>query len=384
MSDPATVLNREQSAKRDHRVTLADLLLGQGWNKQARGYLFSGKIYPDGRFGIGRNVAHSVRPVTNSEWKTDAFAIESCRVLGVRECLDLKRISAQSKNSLPDMLDGDQPTPLVLTNCSNSHTRKARGSNGITKHGRRLIENVVREKQRRYGRSVLAFGTFTVPPLCERDLETLQSEWPNIVRVFLQRVSRMLRRGGLPTGVTGCVEIQPERFRRTGQAYPHLHLVWVGRRHRDHWAYSPSDYRRAWLEVLHQAVGQAIDTEGPSGENVVPVRKSVQSYLSKYISKGFRSMPDSERPSNTSFVKSWYICSLQWRQWFHKATVHVSGAVAEFLVLAVEDGWNGLSYSNVFQLPQGEGFDRPITIGWYGRLKGWAKDEVVEYKRHAA
>lgn len=353
------------------------------WNKLYGGYLFVGRVYPNGKFGIGRLRATSTdESFPRNGGSYDENAIESCRVLGVQQYLQLRASVADSSPLLSE-LRGETAKPLALANCANSHTRKARGTNGLSKHGRRLLLNVLDEKQRRFGRNRLSFGTFTVPPLQREDFEILCQQWAEIVRVFLQKLSRMLGRANLPTGITGCVEIQEERLRKYGLPYPHLHLVWIGKLRGADWSYTPEEYRYAWLATLAHYI-PAIKVEGSqSGEKVVGVKKSVSAYLAKYLSKGYKAIIAAGLSADVSFIKSWYICSLKWRQWFAKATLRVSGPVAELLVRAVEDGWNGLSFSGMCQLPPLEGFDRPITIGWYGTLKGWAMKEVKEYVFHA-
>lgn len=344
--------------------------------KRMYGYAFKGKIYPDGSFGIGR-LQRKTRGAVDLDYDAiNSFANESIGVLGLPEYINLKRISAESRGEVYVLPGTTSPAPLDLTNGANSHKRAARGSNGLTKHGRRLITNVLDEQQRRYGRNRLAFGTFTVPDVLGADYTALCDKWSEIVRQFVQRLARMLRRCGLPQHITGVVEIQPKRLIRTGQAYPHLHLVWIGRFARAAWSYTPAEYRAAWLEVLHHHIGQVIDTSAPVGENVQPVKKSVSSYLSKYLSKGYRSLPVTSKSCDVSFIKSWYICSLSWRKWFHRATLSVSGSVAEFLVSAVEANWFGFIFSSTVQIEQGDGFDRPVTVGWYGKLRKSALKDV--------
>jgi hypothetical protein len=167
--------------------------------------------------------------------------------------------------------------------------RSPRGSKGITSKGRRKIESAATILEQRHGLKCLSFITFTVPPLPIDQMHKLCSLWHEVVRQTKQNLFRLQASKGLDTDMIGAIEIQEKRFHRTGQAVPHMHILLQGRKSKySHWASSPLEfedcYRRAIEAVLDQPIDMraAVETDG--------LRKSVAGYMSKYMSKGEKSL----------------------------------------------------------------------------------------------
>jgi hypothetical protein len=113
----------------------------------------------------------------------------------------------------------------------------------------------------------------------------VRANWGDIVNRIQLRIKEKLNAQGIKTAIVGCTELQLERYQDSGELYPHLHLVFRGRRdnHSD-WAIKPHQFRQIW----RRCVGKFIPSESYSwaaSENVERVRKSVAGYLAKYVSK---------------------------------------------------------------------------------------------------
>lgn len=110
--------------------------------------------------------------------------------------------------------------------------------------------------------------------------------WPKFQRRIVDLLCRYLKAHGDPAVVIGVVEVGAKRFARTQRPDPHLHLVTTG------WGSRNPDGR--WLlrkEVMDELVAKACQYAGlpsasrPAASRVEPVKHSVSSYLSKYLTK---------------------------------------------------------------------------------------------------
>ena len=131
----------------------------------------------------------------------------------------------------------------------------------------------------------LSFLTCTLPSLCPVHMTKATTKWGEITRRYKQELERELERSGLDGEVVLVTEIQEERYRETGVIAPHLHIVFRGRKsHGDDWAVSKERARELWENVLSAVLKQRI--EAPASTRIESIRKSVENYLSKYMSKG--------------------------------------------------------------------------------------------------
>lgn len=232
------------------------------------------------------------------------------------------------KRSLAVEPPPEQPDYLGLTLLSNSHKvalgmseppreRAKRGSKGITRHGARMVRNAAFLLQQRYGKDVLGFYTFTLPPTSATTEYALSLQWSEVVRVFLQSVKRLLEAAGLPGSYVGCTEIQMKRYRERGGMPLHLHLLCVGRLRGKAWAIHSDQWRALWRRAV---VGRCAEYERvsfSSSVDTVKVNKSVEGYLSKYMSKGVAALSPMvvEDPGIVEFLpSSWWFCGTRLRR----------------------------------------------------------------------
>ena len=210
--------------------------------------------------------------------------------------------------------------PIGLSLASNSHNMRddgkpRRGTKGMTAHGRKLLKNAVWRMQRLYGKRSLSFLTLTLPGLTYEESWNVSSQWSNIVRVFFQRLGRLLESKGLPTAYASCTELQPGRCEREGHPALHLHIVIVGRwRGRGAWACKPCEFRDCWAAVVQPYLFNQYCWD--ACENVQGIKKDVSAYLAKYLSKGI-SMNEPPRSDGTGWglPTCWYNVSLKLRRW---------------------------------------------------------------------
>lgn len=181
---------------------------------------------------------------------------------------------------------------LGLSNSVKSHnkppkpsdTRDRRGK-GINSNGRRMVRSALYLMQLMWGKWNLAFLTCTVPSLDYRKMKLLASRWGEVVRRYQQELKRELERSEIDTDIVLVTEIQEKRYRETGEVAPHLHIVFRGRKSRgDDWAVSKERARVLWENVLSAVLKRKI--EAPASTRIESIRKNVENYLSKYMSKG--------------------------------------------------------------------------------------------------
>lgn len=163
-------------------------------------------------------------------------------------------------------------------------TRERRGQR-FTAYGRRMVRSAAFWMERRWSRANLSFLTVTVPTLPNRDIGKLGAEWREVVRRYKQELERELRRKGITSEVLLVTEIQEKRYRTTGLICPHLHIVFRGRKSRNAaWAISKERARKLWENVLSAILGFSVNA--PASTRIEKIKKSVENYLSKYMSKG--------------------------------------------------------------------------------------------------
>jgi len=172
---------------------------------------------------------------------------------------------------------------LGLSLPRNSQNRSRTGLKGITTHGKKQIRwscRLMEEMKRR-----LCMWTVN---LCDSDYLALSisGKWPIFQRRLFDLLARYLKLHGDHAIAIGVCEIGPERYARTGVPAPHLHIVTTGwgRTHPEGgWLLSP--------DRMDEIVAQARKYAGlPLGDslsasNIAPIRHTVGSYMSKYLTK---------------------------------------------------------------------------------------------------
>lgn len=279
--------------------------------------------------------------------------------------------------------------PLGLSNGNISHRdpeekpRRPRGAGGLTSYAKRMIRSACCLMQSKYGKSRLSFGTLTLPSLTHTDRIAVVKNWGDIVRVFNQRVSRHLKRHGLPGSIVTVTECQTERASTEGWPCPHLHQVFVGQLS-GKWVLSWGEYRRYWAESVSRFTSRKYKWR--SCENLQRVKKDAAQYLSKYFSKGSSEVKEAlvNWPQDV-MPRAWYsvsrkLCRAVARRVLksESASFLLAMLVEDYAVDGVKDSWLWIRKIEV------EEKERKIRLGWVGRLSERGLSEIQEGVRELA
>ena len=200
-------------------------------------------------------------------------------------------------------------SPLGLSLPRNSQNRSRTGLKGITAQGRKAVRwscRLLEDMRRR-----CAMWTVT---LTDADYIALSvsGEWPKFQRRIHDLLVRYLKAHGDGAFVVGVCEVGTKRFARTGRPDPHIHVItsgWGRRRPDGQWLLNPSAMDELVAKAC-QYVGLP-SAERPSASRVEPVRHSVASYLSKYLTK--------ELPVSASALEGEHSSLIPRQWWFRSA-----------------------------------------------------------------
>jgi len=202
---------------------------------------------------------------------------------------------------------------------------------GIRSKARRNIRNYCYLLEERYGKKNLGFLTLTMPSELTREEENLVlANWSKIRTTFTRRfVERLKRKGG--TGEYVCVtELQERRGAKFDYIYPHLHLLFAGRKNfKAGWLVTPKVCRKIWIQAIRKVCGIVRPIAGLSTENLQGIKRSAAGYLSKYLSKGSSNVGDKPTEGITGALSilelgRWYTCSQSLTQLLGRVTVRIS------------------------------------------------------------
>lgn len=327
----------------------------------------TGKIYPNGEFGIAR--VRKFNPDEPVKVKSDRH------VELVRECLP--EIGFEALREVEQEVH-PQP-PLGSSLLPISPIRAKRGSNGITREAARNVRNAAYLLQEKYGRKRLTFATLTLPAVSQEESQLLALDWNMIVKGLVKEIRRDLERHHLPPIVVGVTEIQPERTGRDRVLGLHLHLVWVGRANYGSWAITTRRIDELWQRQLERTLQRSVTVK--SACNLQMVRRSASGYLGKYMSKGAKTVNAvKETMPGTPLPSAWYTMTRALLYWIRKRIISD--------VEVINSLWNDC-WSESPSLTDFRGFvEIEVSDGWtyvcgaYGRVKSeflkWLKTYTNE------
>lgn len=328
----------------------------------------SGRIYPNGQFGIGiirRFQTEYVKPKQGSSIKT--WEENRNEVHGLLPSLQFIRGTISDEGSLPLVPQADSvELPLDSSLGSNSHKTK-RGLNGITGHGKNLVRNAALLLEKRYGCKHLTFLTLTLPEMGGDCWKRIGADWGRVVKVITQWISRRLQSVGLPPHVVSVTEVQTKRFSRSRSPGYHLHMVFVGRAPHQRWSITPVEVRSAWKRTIAGSVGNATDTVSwASCENMQAVKHSASGYLGKYMSKGSESVGEVAALYGEACLPStWYNCTSLLRLAVKKSCQKLTDEECRD-VLRIAGAENDSGGILRFVCLSHDGHE--VIVGWFGRI----------------
>jgi len=326
----------------------------------------SGKLRPSGRFSLIQIFRKKTKRVMSDKPK-----IEEPETWRTADELDAARkLILQTGQVWIDSEHPPSPEYLATLGSSDgaiSPIRAKRGSKGINPRQRDILCWGAATLERVYNRVNLSFLTLTLPELSTDDLDALKANWGDIVNRVQLRIKEKLHGMGIETAIVGCVEIQLERYENSGSVYPHIHLVFRGRRDSGSpWAIKSHQFRQIWRRCCSKFLGTA-EYDWTASENVQQVKRSVAGYLAKYVSKCA-----SKSGSGVLFgwtPRDWVFVGRRIRALYESLTL--SGRyVSETLGEVVRRWRPGLGYVNSVYIQSAAYGER--RIGYCG----WLKDEV--------
>jgi hypothetical protein len=255
----------------------------------------SGQLWANGEFGLGYF----------TEYEETTRAEETNWYLADGQEVD--------RQLTPEEVDS-----ITLSDVPNSHKH---GLKGITGHGKRMVRNGCFLLEERLGTVDCALWTFTVPTLGKEARKTLAKNWGKLTNRLVQYLSRQLGRAGRPPAIIGCTEIQTARLKKYREGYLHLHLVCpLHSNNGGRFALDVDDVR-AWFT---NALVKFAETKLPTlpRVQVEQVRKSAESYMGKYLSKGGSEELAAyiEDLGVESVPGQWWFCSALMRDRIKKTT----------------------------------------------------------------
>lgn len=265
---------------------------------------FNGVIWPNGHFGV------SYRPRKGQTARDDE-----------RDQYDY------------DSRLRDNPIGLAVPAKSHSEAvkkRNTRGLKGITSFGQRMVENGAYLMERKYGKARLSFVTLTLPECSTEEGWRVSTHWPEIVRQFFQSLGRKLADAGLPKTYCSVTETQGERMEAEGHPALHMHFICVGATDPWEWKLKPEDFRDVWRRTLEGYLPG--DRTWEATEQVKSIRKSVECYLGKYMTKG-SDLDGTEVCPDTLFTlpKTWWNMSNGLRRAIKSFQIRDDALLAEVL-----------------------------------------------------
>ena len=364
-------------------------------------YVPTGRIWPSGDFSVGYRRVEGDK-YARIDTRSEAQRIDDGDYANLPDDWEylgngrtqkmVGSLTASEKMACDEWHGGDGP--LTLANVPNSHSAfyvgyrpvvaltlapwlaygshrsvPQRGLKGMTGHGKKMVRSAATLIQRRHGASRTTFCTVSMPTLPSAKRRELAEQWPELVRQFLQFLTRRLESKGLPRVVCSVTEIQPKRLEGYGESYLHLHLVWGNHwARRGNWAISANECRD-WLEAFMQRRG-LWESDSWVRVNVQPVKKSAAGYLAKYMSKGASEIADmAEDVGWAAIPRQWWNLTKDARDWV-KSELLQGDEVGAFLLATV-----GAIFRHV--VPFAEVFyslhevmmeidGRSVGVGWRG------------------
>lgn len=298
---------------------------------------FTGKVYPDKSFSIGR-IPRKSKGVSERRYDrdyTDQFD----------SFTEVKKTYKGVEVSTYEWLDGRAHAPKFNKSPESSQKPKTYGTNGITRFGRRVVKNGAILLERKYGIRRLGFVTATIPAFDSETIKVISKNWNEVTRRFFQKVKRHQEKRRQPLEVVCCTEIQEKRYRKFGDVAPHLHFIYVckQRTHEKKFNIVAKILRRYWQESMSQVVEKFqghIDRSVPfsASVNAQVIKKSAASYLGKYMSKGGEILEElKEKGLEEYFPSQWWTASKLMKKMFKDSVVHLDSNACSFIFYHLGD-----------------------------------------------
>lgn len=272
-----------------------------------------------------------------------------------------------------------RPSGMGLSNLRKNH-KPSRGLNGITSHGRRTVRQGAFLLESLVGKSELSFLTCTLPGKTMEQCREANLKWGEIVRRFIQEIRRELQRADLPEWIVGCTEIQPGRYKRTGQPWPHLHIVFPGWAH-GQWIIRPARANLLWARCCKAVIGGKLgDYLAATRIEPIKTKKSVAQYLSKYMSKGSTEVAEVKATDpNFPMPHAWHHCTHLLGDLIAKGTKTLMGNTAAWVIHLFQEEYPGSKVFAVISPSPTANNPHDSPMGYFGCLDPPLAARVIDY-----
>jgi hypothetical protein len=240
-----------------------------------------------------------------------------------------------------------------------------------TSHSKRIVRNGAYLLQKMAGRANLTFATLTLPQAVVEILEASGDSAPKLYaecdRQMKQWINNQQEKNNINPWIVSCVEVQPERFKQTGQVALHSHYVYQGKLNKGNWIINKNKFRNQWNKILSNVLGEKI--ESLASTRIERVKKSAEYYLSKYMSKSGGVVDEIVEAGKKHMLPScWFGCSNELREKIKSMSTFLSRETAQMIYDQREElkAKGILSYFHVHEIElkqsHGEPFILPVAF----------------------
>lgn len=221
-------------------------------------------------------------------------------------------------------------SPVGLSSAQNHHKPIPRrnGLRGITGNGKSKVYEGAKLLQGRYsGR--LGFYTLTCPYVDPCRVYEFNRNIGEISRRWFQELRRMYDRKNSKFSYVSVLEIQSDRYEKSGLPVLHIHYVapcfLPGSRE---WVLTATELRYLWMRLCAQVVGGEVDTSASLDAQIV--KRSASGYLAKYMAKGYACVGWIAQICPSQLPGQWWSMSANVRAAIKKLTIQIPQALAEW------------------------------------------------------
>lgn len=243
-----------------------------------------GRLYPNGEVVLWKPKTMKMQPMAppyeSDPWALGPFlmalwghippeALAQLAALGLSPHTNSDKLVARA------LASGQYPPPA----------KRRYGTKGITSYGARRVRNACYLVQSRVPKKSTVFATCTVPSMPLEEMRSLHDRWNVVVETYRRKLRRALAEKDLCTDSVTVSEVQGKRYERTGLPILHIHTVFGGRDKTGRPAISTKQHDRMWYDALSAALRGPVPKSSYAC-NMQWVKKSAESYLGKYMTKG--------------------------------------------------------------------------------------------------
>lgn len=288
--------------------------------------LVSGTLLPSGKIRVGV-VPQKVESQSDKEYERTA----SGYTWDVAEWED-----DNNRSHVAKFLNEKSASPLGLSAVQNCHKQETtrHGLRGISARGRETVKESAYLLERRYGRR-LGFYTLTCPYTDPESIYSYNQNIAYIQRSYFQEIKRAYKQKGVRWSYVSVLEIQAERYAKTGVPVLHIHYLapcyvpgtWK-------WVLTADALRAIWKRVLANVLGFSRSTN--ASIDAATVKSSAVGYIAKYLSKGGGEVDFLAQTCPDQLPSQWWSTSRNVRECLARNTVILPQPIAQYLFFKPE------------------------------------------------